>query len=347
MSSQHENNKKTSASTRRQFLTTMGIGGVAGSLASAEGSVEQGPMVGKIGMRALGNTGLKVSEIGFGGHSWAYAKVPKEEGGFRKTSVDEATEMIECGLDMGVNLFDSCTDLRESSVPGEALARLKARDKAIIIVRVSHKMKGIKTDRKEIYKWLEDRLSLWQTDYIDLLMLCNTEDDTPRSGYWDMSYSMEALDKLKDQGKIGYTGFGCHFPPEIFLEAFAKFGDYFDVCSLPYNVRHRAAEQVVPAAQAKDMGVITIKPFARGSLLKNKDFNGSDAGLPRDMVAFVLENSGVASCVCGVHTLAQVKENFSASWRGLDDTARERLQISAQMPCDDGHAWLEEGWRYA
>ena len=72
-----------------------------------------------------------------------------------------------------------------------------------------------------------------------------------------MSYSMEALDKLKEQGKIRYTGFGCHFTPELFLEAFDKFGDYFDICSMPYNVRHRAAEKLLPAA--KEAVVVTCR----------------------------------------------------------------------------------------
>jgi len=238
--------------------------------------------------------------------------------------------------------------LEESSTPGEALRRLKSRDKAIVSIRVSHMMKGRESDKKEIYKWTEDRLKLWHTDYVDLCLLCNTEGDTPQSGYWDMTYSMEALDKLKQQGKIRFTGFGCHFTPDLFLEAFKKFGHYFDICSLPYNVRHRVAEEIMPEAKKLDMGVITIKPFARGSLLKKRDLEGEDAGLPRDMIAFVLENKNVDICTCGVHTVAHVKENFAASWTALSPDGRERLNLAAATPLEAGeYAWLEKGWRYA
>ena len=336
-------------STRRGFLEEMGRTAVAGGSAagmlgtSAVSASEAGA---KVAYRTLGKTGLKVSEIGFGGHSWAYARVPDGKGGLRKVSIDEAVEMIGLGLEMGVNFLDSCTALEESSLPGEALKRLKARDKVILSIRVSHKMKGVPGDREEIYKWTEERLKLWQTDYVDLCLLCNTENDTPQSGYWDMSYSMEALDKLKQQGKIRFTGFGCHFTPELFLQAFDKFGDYFDICSLPYNVRHRAAETVLPEAKKKGLGVITIKPFARGSLLKKRDLEGADAGLPRDMISFVLENELVDVCTCGVHTAAQVKENFSASWTKIAPNDRDRLGIAAQTPCG-GHAWLEDGWLHA
>ena len=130
------------------------------------------------------------------------------------------------------------------------------------------------------------------------------------------------------------------------LEAFDKFGDYFDICSLPYNVRHRAAETILPAAKKKKLGIITIKPFARGSLLKKRDLDGADAGLPRDMISFVLENEMVDVCTCGLHTVGQVHENFSASWTKLSPAGRKRLRLAAATPCP-GYRWLEEGWRYA
>lgn len=350
MTSHTENSEK--ASTRRQFLRQFGLGTVAGGMAipmlngiqsSAAQTTEH-----KMKYRTLGKTGLRVSEIGFGGHSWAYKQVPDGQGGYRRPTVEEATEMIAAGLDVGVNFLDSCTALEESSTPGEALKRLKARDRVIISIRVSHKMKGIEADKEEIYKWTEDRLKLWQTDHVDLCLLCNTEKDTPQSGYWDMSYSMEALDKLKKQGKIRYTGFGCHFTPELFLEAFEKFGDYFDICSIPYNIRHRAAEKILPAAKKKGLGIITIKPFSRGALLKDRDLEGADAGLARDMIAFVLENKLVDICTCGVHTIEQTRENLSASWTKLTPDGRKRLEEIAGTDVDSiEHGWLERDWRYA
>jgi aryl-alcohol dehydrogenase-like predicted oxidoreductase len=342
--------------TRRRFLGQVGQGvvggGVAGGLlggadwAEAADPTQRRPRAGRVGYRTLGKTGLKVSEVGFGGHSWSYPRVPDGQGNFRKVTVDEAAEMIAAGLAMGVNFLDSCTPMEESLTPGAALAKLKARDKFIVSIRVSHKMKGRREDRDEIYKWTADRLKAWRTDCADLCLLCNTENDTPQSGYWDMSYSIEALEKLKRQGKIRFTGFGCHFTPELFLQAFEKFGDYFDVCSLPYNVRHRAAETILPAAKKKNLGVITIKPFARGALLEGRRLEGADAGLPRDMISLVLENRQVDICTCGVHTLDQVRENFSASWTKLTPAARRRLGLAALAPCP-GHGWLEQGWRHA
>ena len=106
---------------------------------------------------------------------------------------------------------------------------------------------------------------------------------------------------------------------------------------------------MIPAAKKVGLGVITIKPFARGSLLKKRNLTGADAGLPRDMISFILENEKVDCCTCGVHTLGQTRENFSASWTKLTPAARKRLAHAA----DDGacpqrqYAWLENGWRLA
>jgi len=353
MTEKAEKQEGKTVSTRRQLLKQFGLGVAAAGvtpqlLGNARSATPPKKKRRKVKHRVLGKTGLRVSEIGFGGHSWSYKRVPDGKGGLRKPTIDEAVRMIAAGIEMGVNFFDSCTPLEESGTPGEALKKLGARDKVIVSIRVSHKMKGRKADKQEIYKWTEQRLRLWRTDYVDLCLLCNTENDTPQSGYWDMSYSTEALDKLKQQGKIRFTGFGCHFTPELFLESFEKFGDYFDAVSIPYNVRHRAAEKLLPAAKKKGLGVITIKPFARGALLKKLDLKGADAGLPRDMIAFVLEDKLVDICTCGVHTIEQVRENLSASWTKLSPSGRERLKKVAATPIDSReYAWLEQDWQCA
>jgi aryl-alcohol dehydrogenase-like predicted oxidoreductase len=118
------------------------------------------------------------------------------------------------------------------------------------------------------------------------------------------------------------------------------------------------------------MGIITIKPFGGGALLTGRDMRKSDAnyglsgappvaapqtgrdpqkadaGLARDMVAFVLENEQVDICTCGVYTLGQVREDFSASWTKLTPERRTRLGLAAATTCPS-YGWLEEGWRHA
>ncbi len=78
------------------------------------------------------------------------------------------------------------------------------------------------------------------------------------------------------------------------------------------------------------------------------NLKGTDAGLPRDMIAFVLENKLVDICTCGVHTIEQTRENLSASWTKLTPDRRERLKKFAGVRITDKeYAWLEQNWRYA
>lgn len=338
--------------TRRGFLKHVGQIGLAGTLlgsgtAAQADAAENSPArsSGVVGRRVLGKTGLKVSEIGFGGHSWNFKRVPDDKGGLRRVTLDEARNMISLGLDMGVNFFDSCTPREEHSVPGEVIKQLRRRDDIIVSARLCHKMKGVPGDKEIIYRWVDERLKLWQTDRFDILMLTNSEGDTPRSGLWDMSYSLEALDKVKKQGKIRFTGFGCHFTPDGFREAFARFGKDFDICSLPYNIRHRMAEELLPEAKRLGMGVVTIKAFARGVLFSAPAAQENAQNLGRDMIAFVLENRQVDCCICGVHTEQHVRENFSASWTPLTAESRKRLEkVAASSGPPTGTGWLERGW---
>ena len=344
---------KPCLANRRAFLGTIGpsvlaAGGSATATAAAFGDDRRQPAIeGRVRQRKLGKTGLMVSEIGFGGHSWSFKRVPDGKGGMRTLTLDESERMIRLGLEMGVNFFDSCTPAEEHTVPGQIIKKLGIRDQVIVSARCCHKMKGVPGDRDEVYKFVDQRLKQWQTDRFDVLMLTNETYDTAQSGYWDMSYCIEALEKVKEQGKIRFTGFGCHFEPESFLDAIEKHGDFFDVCSFPYNIRHRAGERIMPAAEKAGLGIVTIKAFARGELLIDRDLRGADQGLPRSMIAYVLQHELVDCCICGVVSEAELRENLSASWTRLAPGEKQRLEaMAADMPCHRYH-WLENGWQYA
>ncbi len=92
---------------------------------------------------------------------------------------------------------------------------------------------------------------------------------------------------------------------------------------------------------------MTIKAFARGELLKGRDLSGADRGLPRSMIAYVLQNELVDCCICGVISEAELREDLSASWIGLTEEEGQRLEeLAASTPCHRYH-WLENGWQYA
>jgi len=75
-----------SDSTRRQFLKKIGLkkigaGAVAGTMASPLlNDARSAATERKVKYRTLGKTGIAISEIGIGGHSWAYKRVPDGKG---------------------------------------------------------------------------------------------------------------------------------------------------------------------------------------------------------------------------------------------------------------------------
>lgn len=110
MSNKDRKDDRDAKSTRRCFLGRLRYGAVAigvantafqsGPLPAAEPRPAEG-VEGRVGYRQLGKTGLRVSEVGFGGHSWAYQRVADGKGGYRRVALEEAVEMIRAGLEMG------------------------------------------------------------------------------------------------------------------------------------------------------------------------------------------------------------------------------------------------------
>ena len=256
-----------------------------------------------------------------------------------------------------MNFIDGDHGHLEHEPPGEALRRIKRRDKFFICCRwfgdfdpnfkegPSCKFRGNKDDYRRIIDYVDRWLKFWHTDHIDAAMVSSYKHERLT---WDLSYSLEAFEKLKKDGKIRFCGFGTHFSPQGYTEALIKYGKGVDFVSLPYNIRHTAAEKIMPIADKLGLGIVCIKAFARGSLLKGRDLTGADAGLPRDMLAFVLENPLVDVCICGGHTLSHFQENFSASWTPLTSERRKRLELAASTACHGSHvAWLENHWRFA
>jgi methylglyoxal reductase len=175
-------------------------------------------MAGSMKMRELGTSGIKASVVGLG--TFAI-------GGWFWGGTDEKKSMdaIRASLDAGVNLIDTAPiygfGIAEQIV-GKALKG--RRDKAVIATKVGLRWdteKGLfdgyaddKSPSKEpakytIHKYLgpdgiqfevEQSLKRLGTDYIDLYQTHWQEPTTP------IEATMEALEKLKQQGKIRAIG---------------------------------------------------------------------------------------------------------------------------------------------
>jgi len=145
-------------------------------------------------MRRLGNSGLKVSEVGLGCNN------------FGMRIDQEATQaVVDAAIEAGVTLFDTADvyGATQSEVfLGKALG--KRRQEIVLATKFGMQIGDDKqrsgASRRWIMRAVEDSLTRLGTDYIDLYQLHRYDADTP------LDETLRALDDLVSQGKVRYIG---------------------------------------------------------------------------------------------------------------------------------------------
>jgi aryl-alcohol dehydrogenase-like predicted oxidoreductase len=204
----------------------------------------------------LGNSGLKISEIGLGcGGKF----------GFPETSEKQVLEVTEAALDMGVNFLDTGSNYGLGLSETRIGKLLKHRRKDFILatkcgsrlVVEEHKEPTVTRDftYDGILSSIQDSLKRLQTDYVDLIQFHTATEKALEKGG-------EALAALKEAQKRGYARFlGASCDGERALQAIAL----GELCSIQisYNVATQDPEEkVLPAALEAGMGVIVKEPVA-------------------------------------------------------------------------------------
>jgi aryl-alcohol dehydrogenase-like predicted oxidoreductase len=137
----------------------------------------------------IGNTGLMVSDIGFG--AWAIGGVQ-----YGSVSRSDAETTIEAYIESGGNFIDTARAYHASEeILGEVLKRLGILDRIII----ASKTKAL--DEAGVRADVEASLRLLQRDHIDLYYLHSPPDDPD-----DMNRLLDVFEALKQEGKIRFIG---------------------------------------------------------------------------------------------------------------------------------------------
>ena len=223
--------------------------------------------------RELGQSGIQVSAIAFG--AWAI-------GGFMWGGSDEkqAIEAIRHGYDLGVTTIDTAPiygmGLSEELV-GKAVQGHRDQFQIMTKFGIRWKQKGTqqqfssqkdyeslmrqiyRTARKDsIMKECEESLRRLGTDYIDYYQHHRPSEDA------SVAEVMEALEKLKDQGKIRAAGISNYT-----LEQMQEANGHLPVEAnqLPYSMLKRDIEKdIIPWVLHHQRGVIAYSPLQRGVL---------------------------------------------------------------------------------
>jgi aryl-alcohol dehydrogenase-like predicted oxidoreductase len=291
-------------------------------------------------LRTLGSSDLQVSEISLG--SWlTYA------GG---VEADTTKACTDAAFDAGINFFDTANMYGRGAAEtawGEILSGYP-RDSYILATKVWGPMSD--TDRgtsaPQVAKQIDASLARLQTDHVDLYQAHRFDVTVP------IEETIEALQKVVEQGKARYLGFS-EWTPEQLQAAIDIAGPELFVSSQPqYSMLWQAPEvEIFGLGERNGISQIVWSPLAQGVLTgkylpgkplpddsrfandtmnasMNLVFNdpaleavqrlvpiaeGAGLSLPVLALAWVLRRSEVASAITGASRPEQVHANVAAS----------------------------------
>lgn len=212
--------------------------------------------------RKLGESGLKVSEVGLGGASF---------GGM--CDEKESLAVIHRALDLGVNLIDTADVYGMGGESGrcEEYVGKAVKDHRSQVV-LSSKFGGAMgkgpndsgASRFHIMQAVEASLKRLDTGYIDLYYIHHPDRTTP------IEETLRAMDDLIRSGKVRYLGC-CNFPAWQICEAIwtsrMNHLEQMVVAQSAFNLIDRRIKiEVIPCCQALGIGLVTYWPLAEGFL---------------------------------------------------------------------------------
>jgi aryl-alcohol dehydrogenase-like predicted oxidoreductase len=310
-------------------------------------------------LRSLGNTGIRVSEIGFG--AWAIGGAAEASGtplGWGRTNDDESLATIRRARDLGVNFFDTADSYgfgRSESLLGIVLSR--ARQNVVIATKVGVMRMGdgsLKKDfsREHIFHAVDGSLKRLRTDYIDLYQAHNPTIEQLRR-----EEIQEAMARLQEIGKIRYWGVSISTVDEGVEIVNRGWGNTLQVL---YNaLNQEPAFQLFPLAKQKGYGIIARVPLASGLLTgkfrpdstfavddvrqnfltakrleevtervdeMRSTIGGATRSLAEAALQFVLADDAVSATIPGARSARQVEMNVAAAESRLPHEVVERLR---------------------
>jgi aryl-alcohol dehydrogenase-like predicted oxidoreductase len=317
--------------------------------------------------RALGRTGVSVSEIGFG--AWAIG------GSWGEQKEEDSVAALHRALDLGCTFIDTAAGYgngRSEKIIGKVL---KERKETVFVATKTPPAPGpwpptpyCRDDERYAESHLrasvEERLRNLGTERIDLLQLHT----------WTRAWNrnprpFEVLRKLQAEGKVRFVGLSTPEHDQNGVIDLMR-GGWLDAVQVIYNVfEQEPAAELLPVARETNVGVIVRVVFDEGVLAGRytrdtrfaegdfrrsyfagdrleravarvekvrREIEGSGRTLPQAAIQFALAHPAVSTVIPGIRSVAQAEANCAVS--GL-----------APMPEDlvlrlRKHAWLRAFW---
>ena len=218
--------------------------------------------------RALGPSGLQVSEVGLGCNNFG-----------RRLDEAGTRAVVHAALDAGINFFDTADSYGDKGGSETLLGRIlgERRKDVILATKFGSPMRdGARRDasRRYIMQAVEASLAQLRTDWIDVYWLHWPDPVTP------IEETLRALDDLIHAGKVRYIG-ACNLAAWQVVEAewIAREANLnrFICAQNEFSLVERGPErELLPALHAYGLALIPYFPLASG-LLTGKYRRGKDA----------------------------------------------------------------------
>jgi len=254
--------------------------------------------------RDFGNTGIKVSALGFG----AMRLPMKGEEANREVDMDKAVPMLQRGLDRGINYIDGAWRYLNNTCDKVVGQAIKGRDRSSVYLSTKN---GIDTDLKSWRERLDVALKNYDTDYIDFYHIHGLQWGVYKNKAVPEGY-MKALHKAKDEGLIRHISFSCHDNP-INIFKLIDTGEFSSML-VQYNLLHRHNDRAIAHAREKGMGVAVMGPVGGGRIAFLSQLKPREGRTLAELsLRFVLSNPNVSVALSGMNTLEMIDENTATA----------------------------------
>jgi len=278
--------------------------------------------------RDFGNTGEKISSLGFGCMRLPMTKINGNE----VVDQEKVQKMLRFAFEQGVNYFDSAYFYNNGLSEGAMGDSIKEFRREVL---VSSKSPGHLLKKPGDYRrFLEEQLQRLAVDYIDFYHFhgigYNSFHEVDKKSGW-----IKDAQAAKEEGLIKHISFSFHDKSPDSMIQLIDLG-LFESVLCQYSVVDRSNEEAMLYAQQKGLGVVVMGPLGGGRV----------AGLPKELteqlgikvksnaelaLRYVFANPHIDCALSGMETLQMVQENVAISSQRDPLSAKEFESITAIM----------------
>ena len=273
---------------------------------------------GTIPLRKFGNSEVRISALGFGGHHLGDAPDART-----------AVEIIHQAVDGGITFYDNCWEYRRGKTEIWMGAGLKGRrDKVFLMTKTCPHGR----DASLALQMLEESLRRLQTDHLDLWQVHGMAFDNDAELFIRKNGAAEALEKAKKDGKVRFLGFTGHQNPKVHL-AMLNTGFPFDAVQMPLNAfdsNFRSFEkQVLPELNKRGLAVLGMKPLnGHGEAIKQGLITAEEALRYAMSLPVSTTITGIDSLEV-LHQNLRIAQNFTPMTESEMNELRDRCKQDA------------------